>query len=172
MLSSRLDQLIKTYVDFPKKGILYRDVLPVLSDPKVYSELIDKMSSSSICKEADAVVAIDARGFLFGSGIALNLSKPMILARQPGKLPGNIISNSYELEYGSNSLSIQKDELSNHKKFVIIDDLLATGGTAECVSNILLSLEKIVLGLSVVIELSDLNGKGKFNFPVISQICY
>ncbi len=146
--------------------------MPVLSNPKVYSALIDEMSTSSICAEAEAIIAIDARGFLFGSGIALKLSKPMVVARKPGKLPGDLISNSYDLEYGSNSLSMQKDELNPYKKLMIVDDLLATGGTVECVSNMLFSLGKKVVGLSVVIELSNLNGKEKFNFPVISQICY
>ena len=172
MLKSKLANIIKTYKDFPKDGILFRDVLPVLSDVDLYSDLINAMALSEIFKNADAIISIDARGFLFGSAIALKLSKPMIVARKPGKLPGDLIEESYALEYGKNTLSIQKDELSRFGKFAIVDDLLATGGTVECVSNILRSEGKEISGLSIVIELSELNGRSRFSFPVDSQISY
>ena len=172
ILSNRLQGVIKTYKDFPKEGILFRDLLPVFAEPILYSELIENMASISIFKKADAIIAIDARGFLLGSSIALKLEKPMIVARKPGKLPGDLISDSYNLEYGTNSLSIQKDALNIHESYVIVDDLLATGGTVECVSNIVKSVGKNILGLSVVIELNDLKGKSKFDFPVFSQVSY
>ena len=100
------------------------------------------MSCSSIIESADALVSIDARGFIFGSAIALKTSRPMILARKPGKLPGELESSNYSLEYGNNSLSIQKSAVKNFQKFAIIDDLLATGGTVQCVEQILKSLKK------------------------------
>ena len=172
MLSNQLREVIKTYPDFPKEGILFRDMLPIFSNPKIYSQLINEMTSDSIFKQCDAILAIDARGFLLGSSIALQACKPLILARKPGKLPGDLISQSYNLEYGSNSLSIQKDSLQDYKKFAIVDDLLATGGTVKCVSNILRSAGKEISGLSVVIEILELNGKTTFNFPTRSQVQY
>ena len=170
MLSSKINNLIKSYPNFPKEGILFKDICPILADPKIFSELIDEMSSYDFYKKADALIAIDARGFLFASAISLKLSKPLILARKPGKLPGELLEKEYSLEYGNNSLSLQKDALNIGTKFVIIDDLLATGGTVNCVKDILSSIGKEILGLSVVIELDDLGARCRFSFPVKSII--
>ena len=172
MFLSEIDQHIDKFQDFPKSGILYRDLMPILRKPKIFLELINRMSSSPIYKNSDAIVGIDARGFIFASAIAIKLSKPLVLARKQGKLPGEIINQSYDLEYGKNSLSIQKSALKDFKKFIIVDDLLATGGTANCVYNILSKMGKEVLGLSVVIELKELNGRAALLFPVVSQISY
>ena len=167
-----LENLIDAHKDFPKKDILFRDVLPILRNPEIFSSLIQEMSELEICKAADAILAIDARGFLFGSSLALKSFKPLVVARKPGKLPGEIITNNYSLEYGTNSLSIQKDSIKDYKSFLIVDDLLATGGTVESVSKLLYSQDKKITGLSIVIELSELNGREKFDFPVISRISY
>ena len=172
MKNNKFKLAIDSYKDFPQDGIVFRDVLPILRDPDIFSDLIKEMSSSNLLRNSDAIVAIDARGFIFGAAISFNLSKPLVLARKPGKLPGEIISKSYNLEYGSNSLSIQEKSISAYQTFFIIDDLLATGGTVSCVANILNSQRKIITGLSVVIELKDLNAKSKFNFPVESQVIY
>ncbi len=170
-IKSILD-LIQSYENFPKEGITFRDVLPVLTKPKIFSQLIDNMSNNNMCLNSNAIIAIDARGFLFGSALALNLSKPLIVARKPNKLPGVVITNSYELEYGKNSLSINKDSIKDYETFMIVDDLLATGGTVNCVSNLLKSQSKKVVGLNVVIELTDLNARSKLPFEVNSQIRY
>ncbi len=130
------------------------------------------MSDSPIFKNAEAIIAIDARGFIFGSAISIYLSKPMIAARKPGKLPGHLISKSYDLEYGSNSLSIQKDALDNYSSFAIVDDLLATGGTVKCILEILSESNKKIKGLSVLIELKDLKGRDKLGIPVDSLITF
>jgi len=172
MYKEDLKNIIKTYPDFPKKGILFRDILPVFKSPVVFRKLIESLSDKEIFKASQAIIAIDARGFLFGSAIALNLSKPLVLARKPGKLPGKLTTNSYELEYGQNSLSIQDDSIKDLDNFVIVDDLLATGGTVNCVSNILKDKNKKVLGLAVVVELKALKGRNKLNFPVFSEIQY
>ena len=172
MNNDKLKLAVDSYKDFPQKGIVFRDVLPILSDPEIFSDLIKEMSSSNVLRNSDVIIAIDARGFIFGAAISFHLSKPLIVARKPGKLPGEIISKSYNLEYGSNSLSIQEKALSDHQTFFIIDDLLATGGTVNCVADILNSKRKKITGLSVVIELKDLNAKSKFNFPVESQVIY
>ena len=128
------------------------------------------MANNEILRNADAIVSIDARGFLFGTALSFELSKPIILARKPGKLPGELITKSYKLEYGSNSLSIQKDSIDNFKSFAIVDDLLATGGTVSCVSEILNEANKLVTGLSVFIELKKLNGRKNFSFKVDSKL--
>ena len=172
MNKNNLKSVIDSYEDFPQKGIIFRDVLPILRNPDIFSDLINEMSSSELLRDSDAIIAIDARGFIFGAAIALQLSMPLVVARKPGKLPGEIISQSYNLEYGSNSLSIQEKSISDHQTFFIIDDLLATGGTVNCVADIINSKGKKINGLSVVIELKDLNAKSKFNFPVESQIIY
>ncbi len=172
MFANRLEQLITAHPDFPRKGIIFRDLLPILSDPNIFSELIDNMCSPSFCKEADAVLSIDARGFIFGTAIAMKLSKPMILARKAGKLPGELIEKPYSLEYGESSLSIQKSCLKKYQSFLMVDDLLATGGTVKCISEILSESKKDICGLCVVIELGSFEAKSKLSFPVSSQITY
>jgi len=163
---------ISTYKDYPKKGINFIDVLGILQEPEIFKKLVIEMSSSSIIENADAIISIDARGFIFGSAISLQTSKPTIFARKPGKLPGKLIHKKYNLEYGENSLSIQKKSLQRFNSFAIVDDLLATGGTANCVSNLLESQDKEVTGLLVVVELKELGGRLKFKFPVESSISY
>ena len=152
----KFNDLIVTYKDFPKKGINFKDVLEIVQEPKVFREVILKMASSQMVENAEAIISIDARGFIFGAAISLQASKPMIVARKPGKLPGEIIEKNYNLEYGKNSLSIQKKALQKYNSFVILDDLLATGGTVDCVSKILKSKNKEVAGLLVVVELIKL----------------
>ena len=168
----KLEELISTYKDFPKKGIYFKDVLEIMQEPKVFNELIFKMSSSKILKKSEAIISIDARGFIFGSAIALQSSKPMIVARKPGKLPGELVTEEYNLEYGENSLSIQKNSLKKYNSYAIVDDLLATGGTVDCVANLLKRNGKKILGLLTVVELVNLNGRSKFKFPVESLITF
>ena len=170
MLSKRLENTIIDYPNFPKDGIIFKDISPILSDTKLFSDLIEKISSYQIFDHTDAIVAIDSRGFIFGSALAKYIEKPLILARKKNKLPGELIQKSYGLEYGEDSLSIQKSSIKNYQKFVIVDDLLATGGTAECVLKMLKGEGKEVLALSVVIELLSLEGKKRLNIPVFSEI--
>ena len=107
----KLKEVIETYKDYPKKGIDFKDLLGIMQEPKIFRELIQMMSSSQIIKDAEAIISIDARGFIFGSAISFHSSKPMIVARKPGKLQGELVSKNYSLEYGYNSLSIQKKAL-------------------------------------------------------------
>ena len=171
-MSQYLNQIINDYLDFPKKGIVFKDILPILHHPDIFSNLIEKMSDNKMFETAEAIIAIDARGFIFGTAISTKLKKPMIVARKPGKLPGELVTKSYELEYGKNSLSIQKDCIDKFDSFVIVDDLLATGGTVLCVSDIITKFSKEITGLSVVAELSELNAKAKLPFNVDSQISF
>ena len=166
----KLEDLITTYKDFPKKGIDFKDVLEILQYPDIFQDMILKMSSNPFLKNAEAIISIDARGFIFGSAVALESSKPMLVARKPGKLPGQILTREYDLEYGKNSLSIQSNALRKYHSFVIIDDLLATGGTVNCVYNLIQEQKKEILGLITVVELKKLKGRLKLDFPVHSII--
>ena len=164
----RLESLIKTYYDFPKKGIAFKDLLGIMQDSEVFRELIIKMSSSELIRSSEAIISVESRGFIFGSAISLQASKPMIVARKPGKLPGKLIQGEYNLEYGKNSLSIQKDSLKKFTTYAIVDDLLATGGTVECVAKLIQKNDRKVSGLLTVVELLELRGRSKLKFPVES----
>ena len=163
-----LENLIKTYHDFPKKGIAFKDVLEIIQDSEVFRELIIKMSSNQVIKNSEAILAIEARGFIFGSAISFQASKPMVVARKPGKLPGELIQENYNLEYGKSSLSIQKEALKKFNSFAIVDDLLATGGTVNCVDKLMKKNGKKVLGCITVVELLNLKGRNKLEIPVES----
>ena len=164
----KLESLIKTYHDFPIEGIAFKDLLGITQNPEVFSELILKMSENQIIKNSEAIISIEARGFIFGSAISLKASKPMIFARKPGKLPGDLIQENYNLEYGENSLSIQKGAIEKYNSFAIVDDLLATGGTVDCASKLIKRQGKTISGLITVVELVELCGREKFDFPVES----
>ena len=168
----KLKEIISTYKDFPKKGILFRDILTISQNPLIFNELILKMASSQIVKNSDAIIAIDARGFIFGSAISFKASKPLLFARKTGKLPGELVEKKYSLEYGENSLSIQKHSLNKFNSYAIVDDLLATGGTVNCVAEMLRLQKKIIKGLLVVVELDDMNARSNLDFPIESIISY
>ena len=170
MIENKIKSALKSYPDFPKKGILFRDVLTILRNPSLFSELIVEISKFDSIKNSEAIVAIDARGFIFGSALSFFVQKPLIFARKPGKLPGDLLTNSYQLEYGSNELCLQKESLKDFQSFSIIDDLLATGGTASSVQKMLVEENKEVTGLVVVVELSDLEGRKILDCPVDSLV--
>ena len=172
MLSERLKNTIKDYPDFPKKDIIFKDISPILANPDLFSDLIDKMTEYPFLKTTDALIAIDSRGFIFGSALAKLLKKPLILARKKNKLPGLVIERNYGLEYGNDKLCIQESAILPFQKFVIVDDLLATGGTAKCVIDMLKDKKKDILALSVVIELTFLKGSKNLGIPVYSEVKY
>ena len=161
---------VTSYNDYPNKGIIFKDLLGILREPNIFRNLINRMASSQMVEDSDAILAIEARGFIFGSAIAFHSAKPLIVARKPNKLPGKLIQKKYELEYGTNSLAIQQKSIEKFNKFCIIDDVLATGGTAKCVSELLLSEGKNITGYNVVIEIKSLNGRESLIEPVNSQI--
>ena len=166
----KLEHYIPTYDDFPKKGISFKDILEIIQEPEVFRDLIFKMSSTQIIKNSDAIISIDARGFIFGSAISLQSLKPMIVARKPGKLPGDLVESSYNLEYGQNNLSIQKKALEKFNSYAIVDDLLATGGTVDCVAKMINNYGKKINGLLTVVEIENLKGRKNFKFPVKSFV--
>ena len=161
---------ITNYADYPQKGIVFRDLLGIVREPNIFKGLIDRMASNQEIQDSDAIIAIEARGFIFGSAIAFQSGKPMIVARKPNKLPGKLITKSYDLEYGKNTLAIQQKSIEKYQTFNIIDDVLATGGTAKCVSDLLLSVGKEITGYNMVVEIKSLNGRNKFKAPVNSQL--
>lgn len=172
MLSKKIEENIKSYQDFPTEGVLFRDILSVLDKPDIFKEIIECMSQFSLVNNSDAIIAVDARGFIFGSAVAINIQKPIIFARKPGKLPGDLISHSYELEYGKNTLCLQKDVLQKHNNFCIVDDLLATGGTVSSIEKMVRKFGKNITGTAVVVELTFLNGQSNLENPVESILKY
>ena len=163
-------EFITSYTDYPQKGIVFKDLLGILREPIIFRDLIERMASSQEIQDSDAILAIEARGFIFGSAIAFQSGKPMIVARKPDKLPGKLIIKQYDLEYGTNKLAIQKDSIEKYHKFSVVDDVLATGGTAKCASDLLISAGKEIVGYSMVIELKSLKGRQKLRNPVKSEI--
>ena len=161
---------LKVYTDYPNKGIIFKDLLGILREPNIFNELIQKMASSQEIQESDAIVAIEARGFIFGSAIAFQSGKPMVVVRKPNKLPGKLLTKKYNLEYGANTLTMQQKSIEKYQKFNIIDDVLSTGGPAKCVSDLLLSEGKEVTGYNMVIEIKLLNDSSKLLSPVVSQL--
>ena len=124
---SDLNNYIRSYRDFPNQGIVFRDVLALLQEPELFNNLISKMSSTKIITDAEAIISIDARGFIFGTAISLKTSKPMIVARKKGKLPGELVFKITNLNMEM-TLYVQKESLFRYKSYVIVDDVLATGG--------------------------------------------
>ena len=166
-----LHKWIKSYPDFPSKGILFRDISPLLAEPEALKLLKESFTKAIKPLSPKYIAGIDARGFLFCTLVAESLGVGALMIRKPNKLPGDLIEKSYELEYGSSSLSMQKNDLRG-KSVVIIDDLLATGGSMKCAKDLLESQEAQVIGGAVVIELKSLKGSSKLEMPIISLVSY
>ncbi|WKX02680.1 adenine phosphoribosyltransferase [Candidatus Mycoplasma mahonii] len=156
-----LKKYIRNFHDFPIKGVLFRDISPLLADGEALSETVDLIANH--CADADVIVGPDARGFIFGTPVAARLHKPFVMARKPNKLPGEVIKQTYDLEYGSNTLEIQKGMIKHGQKVVIVDDLMATGGTTKALVDLLRKMGAEVIRIIVLIELVDLKGKDKLD---------
>jgi len=164
---------IRDVPDFPKKGILFKDITPVLSDIDTLRASIKEMAAPFMDLEIDVVVGIESRGFIFGAPIADVLNCSFVPVRKPGKLPWKTESVSYELEYGTDALEIHEDAITEGQNVLIVDDLLATGGTAEATCKLVSKLDGNIKGLSVLIELEDLNGRKRLNqYNVHSLVQY
>ena len=164
MNALKIKSKLRTVDDFPKKGITFFDIAPILEDPALYDIAINEMLKKfDSFEEVDKIIALDARGFIFASVIARERNKGLVMARKKGKLPYTTISCSYGLEYGNNELEIHIDSIKPNEKAVIIDDLLATGGTAEAAGNICKQLGGIVQGFLFFSEIEALNGRRKLN---------
>jgi adenine phosphoribosyltransferase len=160
---------IRTIYDFPIKGIKYRDITTLLKNPKLFSSLIDQMTEPWKEKSIDAVLSIESRGFIMAGAIAYKLNAAFVPLRKPGKLPSDTYKVSYDLEYGSTDMEIHKDALEGHTNLLIIDDLLATGGTVIAAIDLINKFEaKKIIGAGFIINLSDLEGQKKLDLKGIN----
>lgn len=170
-----IKQTIRTIEDYPKAGISFKDITTLLKDKDAFVYAIDTMVNNikSYNIEIDHIVGIEARGFILGSAVAYALGVGFIPARKPGKLPSTVIEHEYDLEYGSSAVQIHRDAIKPGDKVVVIDDLLATGGTAAAVENLVRQLEGNLVGYEFLIELDDLRGREKLKCQTINvQIHY
>lgn len=157
-----LKKLIREVPDFPKRGILFYDITTLLKDRAGFATLIDALSEHYINSKIDTVLAIEARGFIFGPALAYRLNAGFVPIRKPGKLPAETVKWNYELEYGLDTLEIHRDAIRPGQRVIIVDDLLATGGTANACVQLAKSLGAEIAGLGFVVELDFLQGRKKF----------
>lgn len=168
-----LRQLIREIPNFPKPGILFYDITTLLKDPKGFKCIVNRMSEEFVGRKVDIVLGMEARGFIFAPAIAYHLGAGFVPVRKHKKLPAETEQVSYELEYGNDILEIHKDAIQANQKVVIVDDLLATGGTAAATVKLVEKLGGEVIGLSFAIELSFLNGRKKLaNYCINSLLNY
>lgn len=168
---AEIEKAIRNIPDFPKPGIQFKDITPVLGDPRLFAASIDQLTSSFKPGEVDFVVGIDARGFIFAGAAALKWGAGFVPIRKKGKLPFDTHEESYELEYGANILAIHIDAIKPGSRVVLVDDLLATGGTAAAASNLVRKVGGTLLEVCFLIELSFLNGRERLQkFPVRSVV--
>lgn len=165
--------LIRDVPDFPKPGILFKDITPVLSDAKAFQEVVDLLAEDAKARGAEAIVGIESRGFVFGAPIALKLGVPFVIARKPGKLPYDRISEEYALEYGTNTIEMHVDAVHTGQKTYLVDDLLATGGTARAAAHLIERLGGQVVGFGFLIELTFLNGRANLpEYPIDALLSF
>jgi len=169
----RLKANIRDVQDFPKKGIVFKDITPILSNGQLFRLAVTIFSERYQRKSVERIVAIDARGFLFGGALAHHLGIGLTLVRKKGKLPYKSHSHDYDLEYGSGTLEMHIDGVEKHQRVVIIDDLLATGGTAEAAAKLVEKCGGEIVELAFLVELEFLKGREKLEkYPVFSAITY
>jgi len=168
-----LKQFIRDVPDFPQPGILFRDITPLLKAPAALRYVVDRFTDEFRPAGIDTVVAIESRGFLFGAPMAYNLGVPLVPVRKPGKLPAERQTVEYSLEYGSGQLDIHQDALSRDQRVVIVDDLLATGGTALAAAKLVELLGAHVHSFAFLVELTPLGGRERLHdYDVFSLITY
>ena len=165
---------IRSIKDFPIEGIIFRDITTAIKDKEALREMINFLTEKFINRGIDYVAVIESRGFIFGSALAYNINAGCILIRKPGKLPAETISEEYSLEYGTDKLEIHKDAIEEGKNVIVIDDLLATGGTVSAACKLLKKAGANVKAAAFVIELADLNGRKNLpqDIEVVSMVTY
>lgn len=169
-MSDILKKLIRDIPDFPKKGILFRDITPMLADASGLALSIELLANPYRGKHIDLVVGAESRGFIFGTAVACCLSAGFALVRKPGKLPHKKVSMSYELEYGTDSLEMHADSIVAGQKVLIVDDVLATGGTMKACCDLVKQLGGNLAGVAVLIELAGLNGRSKLDGAAVHSV--
>lgn len=166
-----LKKYIRDIPDFPKKGIIFKDITTLLKDGPAFREAVDKISDEYRDKNIDVVLSIEARGFIFGAAVAYKLGVGLVPVRKKGKLPHKTHGITYDLEYGTDTLEIHQDALKKGSRVLIVDDLLATGGTVQAVSSLVKKMGGEIAGLAFVIELTPLKGRDKLQgYPITSLI--
>jgi adenine phosphoribosyltransferase len=159
MKSENIKKAIRTIPDFPKKGIMFRDITTLLQNKIAFHEACDEFYNHYKNEKIDAILGIESRGFIFGSVLAYKLGVGFIPARKPGKLPYKTITESYDLEYGTNTIEIHEDAIKKGEKILIVDDLLATGGTANAACKLVEKLGGKIIECAFIVDLPDLGGK-------------
>lgn len=166
-----LAEKIRDIPDFPKEGILFKDITTLLADPESFKEVVDKIADEYKDKGIDAVVCVESRGFILGAPVAYQLGASLIPVRKPGKLPYKTHQVTYELEYGTDTLEIHQDAFRPGAKVLVVDDLLATGGTTKATAELVEKLQGKIVGIAFLIELDFLAGIKKLeNYDVFSLI--
>lgn len=170
-LAEELKSKIRNIPDWPKKGIIFRDITPLLNDREAFKKAVDWLAEPYINKGIATVVGIDARGFTLAAAIAYKIGAGLVLIRKKGKLPHKTISREYSLEYATNTLEIHVDSIRQDDRVLLVDDLLATGGSMEATIHLVEKLSGHIIGISFLIELTDLKGRNKLGrYPVNSLI--
>ena len=168
-----LKTIIRDVPDFPKEGIIFKDITTLLSNPDAFKQVIDTFVARYKDQNIDKIVAADARGFIFGGALAYELGAALVPVRKKGKLPYKSIEASYELEYGTDTLYMHEDAISAGDKILVLDDLLATGGTARAICDLTKTLKGDIVEVAFMVELSFLNGRDKLkDYKIFSQIIY
>ena len=164
---------IRDVPDFPQSGILFRDITPLLKSPDAFADVIDRFAERYADQEIGAIVGIEARGFLFAAPLALRLGKPFVPVRKEGELPFRTIKVNYSLEYGQSAVEVHTDAINEGQRVLILDDLLATGGTLAATAKLIEKTGGVVAGVAVVIELADLKGRDVLEgYDVLSLVTY
>jgi len=173
MNAGQLKKLIREVPDFPKKGIVFYDITTLLKDKVGFATLVDRLSEHYVGHEIDLVLGMEARGFIFAPALAYRLNAGFVPVRKVGKLPAETVRFDYALEYGTNSLEMHKDAIQKGQRVLIVDDLLATGGTAEATAKLAETLGAKIAGLGFVVELDFLHGREKLKgYDVMSLLHY
>lgn len=164
---------IREIPDWPKKGVSFKDICPLLEDKKIFRKVIEDLAKPYLNKKVDKIVGIDARGFLLASALAYKLKTGIVIVRKKGKLPSKVVSQGYDLEYGSNIIEIHEDSILSGEKILIVDDVLATGGTMKATVNLVNRLKGKIIGIDFLLELSFLKGREKIKgYKIRSLVKY
>lgn len=169
MNSQNWVELIRDIPDFPEPGVVFKDITPLIGSPGGFCAVVNDLVAS-VPNDIDVVVGMEARGFIFGAPVALSLGTGFVPVRKPGKLPGDVITTEYALEYGTNSLSVHRDAIPDGSRVLIVDDILATGGTVAATANLIKQLGADLVAVAVVMELDFLNGRKNLSEQGIDEV--
>ncbi|KAK6003552.1 hypothetical protein QM012_009323 [Aureobasidium pullulans] len=172
-LKVRLRNALRQYPDFPSKGILFEDIMPIFSSPKIHADLVKALElevRAKFDKTPDVIVGLESRGFLFGPSLALRLDAGFVPVRKQGKLPGKLETEGYEKEYGTDFFQIQSDAIAKGQTVLVVDDIMATGGSAMAAGNLVKKIGGDIMGYLFLMELEFLHGRDKLNAPVVTLL--